>query len=146
MPNEYYLVKIGTLYLTDDGTSGGAACLTKVQGLDGLFLAHQGATRIPLSGDPFNFVKENLGRGVRIITLPFSVSEARLSTLKTIIDTANTGGSAISIEISDGPMLANIDCDPLFEGAGPISWTTGNFFNSELYDVELRFITRGFTP
>lgn len=146
MPNDTYLVKIGSLYFTDDGTGAGAACLTKVDGLAGLFLAHQGATRVPLSGVPFNFVKQNLGKGVRIISKPFSVSESVLSSLKTIIDTANTGASVIAVEISGGPMAVNLDCDPLFEGGvPPISWA-GDFFNSELYNVEIRLITRGFTP
>ena len=146
MPNDTYLVTIGSVVLSDDGTGTGKACLTKVEGLTGLFLAHQGATRVPLSGTPFNFVKGNLGKGVRIIIKPFSVTETVLDSLKTIIDTANTGASVIAVKVEDGPLAVDLDCDPLFEnGVPPINWT-GNFFNSELYDVEIRLITRGFTP
>ena len=146
MADDTYLVTIGSVVLSDDGTSGGSACLTAVEGLASLFLTHTGATRVPLSGLPFNFVRENLGQGVRLISRPFSVSEDVLADLKGIIDTANTGSSAIAVVVADGPMEAEVDCDPLFEGGlPPIQWQ-GNFFNDQLYDVEIRLITRGFTP
>lgn len=145
MAEDTYLVTIGSIVLSKDGTGGSAACLTKVEGLAGLFLAHTGATRIPLSGKPFNFVRENLGQGVKLITKPFSVSETVLGLLKTAIDAANTGDSVIPIIIADGPMEAAVDCRPLFEGnVPPIQWTD-DFFDDSLYNVELRFITDGFT-
>lgn len=147
MAEEFYLVKIGSVNLTIDGTEGGAACLNKVEGMAGLFLAHNGVTAQPISGLPFNFIRPNEGVGVRVITKPFSVKQARLDSIKTLINTANTGGSAIPVEISDGPgSTVNVDCDPLFEGGKlPIDFGP-NFFNDELYDVEIRLITRGYTP
>lgn len=146
MATDTYLVTIGDVVLSDDGEPTGAACLTRVEGLAELFLAHVGATRVPLSGDPFNFVKENLGKGVRLLSRPFSVTEDVLDDLKTLIDDANDDGSEIAVTVANGPMAANVDCDPLFEnGEPPISWK-GNFFDTELYDVEIRLITRGFTP
>jgi hypothetical protein len=145
MAQDTYLVTIGTIVLSKDGTDMGAACLTKVEGLSSLFLAHSGASRIALSGKPFNFTRESLGQGIKISIKPFSVTETVLGLLKTVIDTANTGNDVIPIVIANGPMAVNVDCRPLFEGnVPPIQWAD-DFFNTDLYNVELRFITDGFT-
>lgn len=145
MAQDTYLVTIGSTVLSNDGTGGGAACLTKVEGLAGLFLAHTGATRIALSGKPFNFIRENLGQGVKLITKPFVVSSDVLDDLKGIINAANAGDAVIPVIIADGPMAVNVDCRPLFEGnVPPIQWQD-DFFDTNLYNVEIRLITDGFT-
>jgi hypothetical protein len=145
MAEETYLVTIGSVVLSTDGTPLGVPCSSNVQGLTGFFLGHTGATRIALNGAPYNFVRENLGQGVRIVTKPFVVTADVLDLLKSEIDAANASASAIPVKIENGPMSALVDCDPLFEGdAPPITWT-GEFFNDQLYNVEIRLITRGFT-
>lgn len=145
MANEYYLVKIGSIWLTDDGTGIGRACLNKVEGLSQLFLAHVGSTAVPISGLPFNFILPNEGGGVDLITQPFAVKTSVLASLKSMIDTANTNGTAIQVQISDGPGAQNMDCDPLFRDGKPPLDFGANFYNADMYDVSIRLITRGYS-
>ena len=145
MADDFYLVKIGTVTLSTDGTDGGAACLTKVDNLDQLFGGWIGVTRIPLSGDPFNFVAQNEGKNVKIITKPFVVSQTVLDSLKTLINTAAQLNSVIEVSISNGPGSVNVDCKPFWEGEKlPIGFSS-NFNNPNLYDVEIRLISVGYT-
>jgi hypothetical protein len=142
---EFYLVTIGSVVLSDDGTGAGRACLTKVDGLAQLFLAREGNTRIPLSGVPYNFTRAISGANVKLISKPFVVSETVLSALKTLIDTAAAASSAIAVKVEQGPGAANLDCDPLWEEGRPPLLFTDNFFEEDLYDVQISLITRGFT-
>ncbi len=142
---EYYLVTLGSIVLSNDGTGAGAACLTKVDNLDQLFSAYEGATQIPLSGKPFGFVREISGNNVRLLTKPFVVTNSVLEDIRDALDAAFIAGTGIAVKIEQGPGAVNVDCDPLWEdGKGPITFS-GNFFNEDLYDVEIRLITRGFT-
>jgi len=145
MADEFYLVKIGSIWLTDDGTGAGAACLTKVEGLAGLFLAHQGNTIKATGGKPYNFTIENEGKGINLITKPFVVTSDVLLDLKTLIDDSNSNGTAIEVQISEGPGSQNLDCDPLFEGGIPPLNFGPNFDDDNMYDAEIRLVTRGFT-
>ncbi len=144
MAQEFYLVKIGDIYLTDDGMAGGKACLNTVSGLAALFLASNGATVKAVDGSPKNFTLENEGKGINLLTKPFSMKESVLSSLKTLVE-SSIGGSDIAVEISDGPGAANVDCMALFEGGLPPLNFGPNFFDDNLYDVELRLVTTGFT-
>jgi hypothetical protein len=98
-----------------------------------------------MSGTPKNFLAQNSGKGVNLITKPFVVTETVLNSLKTLIDAANAGNTDIAVEVSDGPGAANVDCKPLFEGGIPPLNFGPNFFDEDLYDVELRLVTNGFT-
>jgi hypothetical protein len=144
---EFYLVQIGSVYLTDDGSGSGNACLTKVDGLSKLFLDHEGATNIPLSGKPWNNTREISGNNVQLVSKPFAVKEAQLEDIKDLIDAADGAHSAITVIVSNGPGSVSVDCDPFWDESGtpPLNFG-GNFFDDDLFDVEVRFITRGFTP
>jgi hypothetical protein len=144
MADEFYLVKIGTVNLTDDGTGTGAACLNQVQGLSSLFLARNGNTIKACDGTPRNFTFENEGKGVNLITKPFVIKSDVLDDLKTLIN-ASFGGSDIAVQVSDGPGAANVDCKPLFENGIPPLNFGPNFSDDDLYDVEIRLVTTGFT-
>lgn len=144
MAEEFYLVKIGSVTLSDDGTDSGRACLVKVDNMAQLFPAYVGATRVPLSGRAFNFVAENEGANVRLIIRPFALNESTLSSLQALIDAATLAGSTIAVGISDGPGAISLNCDPLWEDDKPPLNFGPNFYNSDLYDVEIRMITRGF--
>ncbi len=142
---EYYLVSIDSTYFSMDGTGAGAACLTKVDGLDKLFLSYQGVTRIPINGLPFNFIRENTAFGIHIVTKPFVVSETVLDALKTAVNTVSASGDALAVVVAGGPGAVNVDCDPFWEGGEPPLRFTGDFFDDNLYNVELHLVTRGFT-
>lgn len=143
---EFYLVKIGTITLSDDGTDSGTACLTKVDGLAKLFGAYVGSTRIPFTGRAWNFIAENNGANVKLLTKPFVIENDTLEDLRDLIDTANSAASQITVIISNGPGAVSVDCDPLFEGEEPPIRFSGNFADDDVYEVQIALITRGFTP
>jgi hypothetical protein len=146
---EYYLVKLGSVIFTDDGTDSGAACLTKVENLNRLFLAYEGSTFIPLSGLPWTFHRAASYQGIKLVTKPFVIKEDTLDDLKTLIDNATNTNTAIAVVIENGPGAANVDCDPFWEnGAPPIVFD--EFFEEgsgdvNLYNVQINLITRGLT-
>jgi hypothetical protein len=142
---EFYLVKIGSVWLTDDGTETGKACLTKVDNLARLFSGREGATQIPLSGKPYNFTRERSGNNVKLICKPFAVTATKLAAIQVLLDAADLAGTAVAVAISDGPGAVNMDCDPLWEGEIPPITFSGDFYNDDMYNVEIRLITRGFT-
>lgn len=146
---EFYLVTIGSITFSDDGTETGRACLTQVEGLDKLFNGWIGRTRIPISGDPFNSVAENEGKNVKLITKPFVIPYTQVEALKTDLDGSASADSNLEVVIAQGPGAVSVYAKVLLEAGGEpyIKFgPNGEFFNDDMFNVELRLITAGFIP
>jgi hypothetical protein len=76
-----YLVQLDDLYLTSDGTSGGIRCKSEVPALDQLLLDHVGSTIIPITGRPFEFIRE-IEAGFEIEIKPYVITQAVEGSLK----------------------------------------------------------------
>ena len=63
---DYNRVKIGPVYLTDDGTALGLPCRCEVQGADRLKLGKTGTVRLAADGTPYQYSMPNSGKGLGI--------------------------------------------------------------------------------
>lgn len=131
------LIQIETLYLTTTGAAGGVPCKTTVSGLDSIGDTLAGPVIIPITGPPFKFLADNSeGEGVPIVINLFRF--ARLSDLRSIINTVQSTNGTATVAISNGPEGSlSFECkfgtpqDPR-----PIVYA-GEFFSSQLYDVTI---------
>lgn len=136
MSQEYNLVQLNTLYLTDTGLVGGVPCRTAVAGLDALSLTKAGQTTIAADGTPYNFISDGGGKGGPIKVSPEVVSSALLATLKTLLNTAIAANTTIHAIFTGDTGTFDLNVKPLFPK--PIEFN-GEFFNGNIYGLVLNF-------
>lgn len=133
-------VQIETLYLTDTGLVGGIACKVDVSGLDGLVLGYSGNVALAADGTPYAFVQSNAEAqgsplAIRIETLTTAV----FSSLKTLLNSAIAGGTALTVVINGDTGNFSLECLPLFPR--PIAFP-GKFRNGRIFDLTLNLIVQ----
>lgn len=134
---DYNLVKIGTVYLTDDGTSGGNPCRTEVTGLQALKASKTGAVQAAADGTPYAFLTDNTGKGVVIGIKPFTLTKTVFDSVVTAINAALATPAAINITVSGDTGNFDLDCLPVL----PLPVTfPGTFASSRIDGVEFNFI------
>lgn len=139
---EFYTVKFGSVYFTDDGTSTGQACLTTVTGLDNLQVPYAGAVAKSADNTPYMFVLDFGGQGTEIKIAPMVISASILAALKEVISVAVVTGATINVLIDGDTGSYNLECLPLFKSEGgvkPIEFS-GKFFNGQIYDCALNVV------
>lgn len=104
---DFNKVKIGTLWLTDDGTETGASCLVNIPELSRLRPAKRRTVIPVIEGSPVTQLMSQLGE---VLTMSiFLLHTDEWDDLIEIIDTADSGGSDVNI-IIEGE-LGNFDLD-----------------------------------
>jgi hypothetical protein len=140
--SEYYKVRFGTIYFTDDGTVTGRSCLVEVDGLGALAQAQEGVTAIAISGMPAELTRENELKGHVLSLKPVVIDSTVLANVIEALDDASADNTPAELEITDGPGAASVYVMPYREnGASPVSWKS--FFNTSVYDTEIKLVTAG---
>lgn len=113
------LIKIGTKYLTSDGTETGLRCTTEIDNLHLLLLENVGPVRKAITGQPRKFGIENLGRGVDLTIRTARMDTDRRDEIVEQLDVAS--GTTVNVTIS-GPSgdfdLQVMPGDPAFSHSG----------------------------
>lgn len=123
-------IQLGTIYLTDTGLDTGRGCKCEVSGLDELISSKAGATVIPISGKPFNFVRDNDGAGVSLTIKPYVLTQAVYSDLKDAFDAALSSDSTVQVIIDGDTGTFDLDCKPRMKPMdGDLRFVNGRIYN-----------------
>lgn len=132
----FYTVKIGTLYLTDDGTLSGTPCkFPQIAGLDGLDSDYNTAIVLAADNTPHVFATENDGRGVSLRFPPTTITADVRDSLKTIFNAAILAVTTINVLIEGEPGNYDLECVPGSPQAPKPIEFTGKFVGDRLYEV-----------
>lgn len=137
----YNRIKIGTLFLTDDGLVTGKPCKVEVLGLSRLKLSKTGTTRLSADGTPYQYAMPNEGKGVQIqirpTTIVKSVFDDVIDEMTASLDTNSTinitiQGDTGDLDLETTPLLPNgVDFPGSFSG-GRITGVSFNFVITEV--------------
>lgn len=134
---DYNRVKIGTVYLTDDGTDTGMPCRVEVAGLDRLKAVKTGAMAVSADGTPYAFVTDNQGKGATLSIKPFAVRKAVFDDVVDVVNAALTAGTVVNVTFTDGDVGDfDVDCLPVLPN--PVTFP-GTFSSGIIDGVEIRF-------
>lgn len=127
---DYNTVQIDTLYLTDDGTSSGQACLVEIPNLSALRPRYR-RTVIPVIGGPPQVqLFDNLIGEAFTMTI-FLLHSDEYESLLTIIDTADTNTDTINVKIAGEHGDFDLEC--LFESiSNPPEFTDDRIPNLQI--------------
>jgi len=103
------LIKFGDDHLTEDLSDTGLELITNVEGLSRLRLAWTGPVRIPLSGKPFEFVKQNTGAGVLIKIKANNFSTSLFDSIEATINASKQNNTDIRAVFTNGPDDVTVD-------------------------------------
>lgn len=133
-----FLISIGTIWLTDDGTETGEPCLIQISGIAALLQADAANTTVSNNGEPFRESPLNptYGRGIEIKVLycPVSVYED----LKDFLDTNAADKTKFDFSISGIPGAAT---GAAIVWDSPTYFDFGEFDSDTIYDLIIRIIT-----
>lgn len=131
MATDYFTIKIGSVWLSVDGSdpAGSLACRTSVEGLSQLATALTGPVVKAITGKPWQFLQENAGEGVEIVLKPFVMTPSVLTSLIGVIDTANSTDATINVTLTDGE-LPDYDLNCIVKIA-----YAGNFSDNQIQDL-----------
>lgn len=136
----FYKVKIGSIFLTDNGLTGGRPCKTEVTNAPALIAPNIGNVSIAANGVGFREIPlspTGAGRPFTI-TIPF-VTSAVFGSLKTALDAAAAAGSILNITGDGLPGNFDVDAD-VFDNPVYLSW--GSFSGDYVKNVVMSFLTR----
>lgn len=124
------LIKIGTKYLTSDGTITGLRCLTEIDGLHLLLFSNIGPIRKAVSGKPRKFHLENLGQGVDLIIRTPRMDTDRRDEIVGQLDVAS---GTVNMTISGPSGTFDLDVIP----GDPVLTHSGKTRTSRIYEVSI---------
>jgi hypothetical protein len=139
---DYNRVKIGAIYLTDDGLGTGVPCRVEVAGLSRLKLSKTGVVRTAADGTPYPYTLDNAGQGA-----PIQIRS--LVTMKNVFDDVvaeieAAAGAPLNITVDGDTGSFDLDCYPAHPNAiefpggfseGRIEGVTFNFVVKEINSV-----------
>lgn len=141
MSQEYNLVQLDTIYLTDNGLVGGIPCRTVVTGLDAFALDKDGQITIAADGTPYAFIGDQAGIGSVIRIQPAVLAETVFENIKTMFNTAIGASTLITAKFTGDTGNFDLECLPAFPK--PLEFS-GEFFNSYIYGVSINVIVVSF--
>lgn len=135
---KFYRVKIGSIFLTSDGSETGLACKLSVAGADALLLSApvNSSTVLAVDGTPINiFVGTSAGRilEIRVLVLTKHVWELLVAEINTALENESTINLTGTGDIGD----FDVDCLPLL----PKPFEAAEFKNERIKNSTFRFIT-----
>lgn len=122
------LIKIGSKYLTSDGTNTGLRCLTEIDGLHLLLFDNIGPIRKSVSGKPRKFHLENLGHGIDLIIRTPRMDTDRRDEIVGELDVAS---GTVNMTISGPSGTFDLDILP----GDPSLTHSGKTRTDRIYDV-----------
>lgn len=132
----YNTIRIGSTYLTDDGTSTGSPCRATVSGLGALWLDHAGVQFLALDGTPYTQVRQTNGRGsavtVEVEQMPKTMFEAVIGT----VQQAAAYSSTVVVDVAGDTGEFHLVCVPQFPEPVVIG---GQFINGRVRGVTFNF-------
>jgi hypothetical protein len=130
-------VSLDSVYLTDDGTSGGIGCKCEISGIDGLKSSYAGNVVTAVDGTPHAFILPNIGQGVPLVIKPYVITSALLGSLNSLFNTAISGDAAINVLIAGDTGSFDLSCIPALPK--PLEFS-GKFLNGRIYDVAINLV------
>lgn len=94
----FYKLKIGSIYLTDNGLTGGRPCKVTVEGVAGLLSPDQGNVAVGADGTPFRekpLTPTGGGRPIAIVAA--FMKKTVYDSLKTALDSAAAGNAEFNV-------------------------------------------------
>lgn len=128
----YNLVKIGTVWLTSDGTETGEPCRVEVLGLGRLLLGNLGSVNKAADGTPYLYSVESVGQGTDIQITVTALMAAEVVSLAGVINTALSAETAIEVTVEGLAGDFTLSCLPLLPN--PIE-IPGSFNNDRIESV-----------
>lgn len=132
----YSTVKIGSYWLTDDGTSSGSPCRTGISGLGGLWLDHSGTQFKSLDGSVYTQVRQTNGRGAEVSIEIEQMPQAMFENVLGAIQSSVAFSTALTVEITGDGGNFYLSCVPLFPE--PVTYS-GQFVDGRIRGVTLNF-------
>lgn len=136
----FYKIKIGSIYLTDNGLVGGRPCKVAVDGAAALLLPSQGNVAVGSDGTPFRekpLTPTGGGRGFTIVAA--WMKKTVYDALKTALDAAAAANSDFNVTGDGVPGDFDVDAIP-FDNPQYLSF--GGFTGADtLKDVRISLIT-----
>lgn len=133
----YNLVKIGSIYLTDNGLVTGKPCKLEVPGLSRLKLTITGTTRYAADGTPYQYSMPNAGKGVQIQIRPFVIMKSVFDDVIEAMSDALEANSTINITVEGDTGDFDLDCIPLLPNGVEFP---GAFTNERITGVSFNFV------
>jgi hypothetical protein len=130
-------IQIGSVYLTEDGTSGSTGVKSEVPGLEGLYSGYTGATVDSIGGPSWNFSRENLGKGVRIEIRPESIPKTVLDLVKAALDAVTPTNGTVRCVFTGDTGTYDVDCKPVLPIAAGFG---GRFINGRIKDAHINLV------
>lgn len=132
----YSTIKIGSYWLTDDGTSTGSPCRTAVTGLGGLWMDHAGVQFLSIDGTPYTQIRQTNGRGADVSIEIEQMPKAMFEDIMGAIQSAVAYSSTMLVEITGDTGNFYLVCVPKFPDPVLVS---GQFVNERVRGVTLNF-------
>jgi hypothetical protein len=130
--SDYHLVKIGTVYLTNDGLETGRHCRTTITGLDALIIGYTGVIHRAIDNTPYAQVTNNIGVGQDIQILIYRLTAAVYASLQTVINGAFSAAETINVVIDGDGGTFDLECMPGLPK--PLTWA-GDMGLGRLHEV-----------
>jgi hypothetical protein len=138
MSDRFYFVKIGSIYLTSDGTSAGLPCKVLCRGVESFRSKYARAVVIAASGKAYELQVDLDQEGkhfeVELTNCPVELYEALLTLLNTAEDALST------LRIIGLGLPSNFDVQAM---PGENWLSTGQFSGGYINNVVLRFVSAG---
>ncbi|SRR5258706_16358363 len=135
----YYRVKIGSIYLTHDGTNTGRPCKVDVEGVNGLILPDTGNVATGADGTPFREIPLTpTGAGRPFVIIAAFLVSSVYASLKAALDSA--AGSNADFNVTGSGLPGDFDADAIvFDN--PQYLTFEGFSGDNLKGVRISLMT-----
>lgn len=126
---DFWKVKIGTTWLTDDGTEDGLPCQVDVPGLGPLFLEFAQSIRKAADGTPYAFILPSDWQGVDLLITVAAMSEEVFTAIIAEINAALAGETSMAMSLIWNTIDFEFTALPGLPNP-PGSFTAGRFNNA----------------
>lgn len=133
----YNTVKLGTIFLTDNGLEGGTPCKLTVNNLDQLFTDKTGSVSNSASGAPFVQVVDADKKGIALEIVVETLTKEVFGDLVTALNSAINDLDTMEYEISGDTGEFTGSAIP----ALPRPISAGSFRNEYIQNVTIRIVT-----
>lgn len=139
----YYKIKIGSVWLTSDGTETGIACKTKVSGFSDSLFDKIGNTVKALDGTPITFLTVDLRKGMSILLEVPSFITSVFDDVKTELQDSLTNKTLFELDIIGETGTFNLLAKPDM----PTPLDSESFGTGYIKNIKIKLITAGvYTP
>ncbi len=139
----YNLVKIGDIWLTNDGLETGKPCKVEITGIDQLRGAYTGVTVRSAANTPYTFIMNNTLKGVQLVISPLVIMDTVLDDLEDAFDAAALAGDTLEMSIEGDTGTYTLEVTGFYsDGVKPVQFT-GEFNNGRIFGSKINVIVAG---